>query len=435
MRLAWFGVGAMFATSVLAGTGCSTKSPSPNGDAVHATTQAIQDGTVDSSNTSPFAVGVCPGTGSLGSGNCLGVCSGALILPNVVATARHCIDNTPKQIDCSTNPVFGARRPGSFRITTNVTMGGAASGWYAVQAIAVPDDDHICGNDIALLVLSSSIPAAVAKPVTPGVQYLMWDHDQYSALFIGVGYGKTSPSTDGSGTRRISQPISVLCVPGSDDRPCPPEINAKEFVGGDGVCSGDSGSSAFDYWTFGNGAPVSFGVLSRGGESADGTKCESSIYTRFDAHRDFVLAIAKAASNDWALYPEPSWTAYKPPYQPNTPKKDAGASKDAAPVTKPSGLGFGESCETADQCSSGACSDAGDGTMICSQSCDEGTSCPDGYECRESLCLPPAAPAAPPAAAKTTTSGCAAAPGSSGSWGLAALGAVLAMAAARRRKR
>lgn len=437
MRLAWLGGGVVLGASVLAGAGCSTTPSTPDdGDATRSTKQAIQGGTTDT--TSTFAVGVCNGSGPVNSGNCFGICSGALILPNVVATARHCVDEAPSKIDCSLNGTFGARKTGSFRVTTNTTMGASASGWYGVQSIAIPDGDLLCGDDIALLVLNSSIPSNVAKPIVPGVQYQMWDPDQYVSAFYAIGYGKTSPTaTSSSGTRRISKIISVLCVPGSP-LPCPAGFSAKEFVGGDGICSGDSGSSAYESVNLGNGTPVSFGVLARGGENDEQTECVGSAYTRFDAHRDFVLQVAKAASNNWTLYPEPTWTAYKPP--PVVKPKDAGAdaSKDASTTTKPSKLALGEVCETEGQCESGVCSDQGDGTLLCSQSCDpaDSTSCPDGFECREELCLPATPPAAAPGATTTTTtSGCAAGGRSTASTAWMAGIAALALAAARRRRR
>lgn len=437
MRLAWLGVGGVFAVSALAASGCSTPSASPEESArTGVASQAIQGGTTDS--TSKFAVGVCAQGGSLNSACTGSTCSGALILPNVVATARHCVDQSPQKVDCTANPTFGGRK-GQIRVTTNTTMGAAQSGWYAVavDSVHVPDDDHICGNDIALLVLSEAVPASVAKPIVPGVQYLMWDPDQYAPYFVGIGYGITSPNARDSGTRRKSKPISVLCVPGSPEMPCPAAFNAKEFVGGDGTCSGDSGSSAYEMDSLDKGAPVSFGVLSRGGESDDGTMCVGSVYTRFDAHRDFVLEVAKAASNNWTLYPEPSWTAYKPPATPKP--KDAGAPPADSGTSKPSGLELGEACEKNKDCASKLCADVGDGTLACTQACDEASdsSCPEGFECRESLCLAPPPVAAPPAAATTTTTtGCAASPGSSAlSWCSAIFGAAAVLGAVRRRRR
>jgi len=433
MRSAWLSVGAVW-VMVLASGGCSSRSvEQSDGEKVGSASQEIQNGEIDSTHT--FALGLRSGGG--------GLCSGALILPNVVATARHCVSESPNLIECSKNPTFGALKNGGFAVTTNTSMSGGSgsSGWYRVKSVALPDDDHICGNDIALLVLTSSIPSDVATPIVPGVQYQMWDPDQYEPSFTAIGYGSTSPAGKGSGTRRIKHKISVLCVPGSYTMPCPKGIvSDKEFVAGDGTCSGDSGSGAFETGSMERGAPVSFGVLSRGGESDDKTECLASVYTRFDAHRDFVLKVAKEASNDWELYPEPSWTEYKPP-PPPPPPKDAGAPKDGGSKKKPSLLEDGEVCESSAECESGVCADAGDGTSICASACDDtnGTSCPDGYECRENLCLPPVEPATGPGVTirKTTVTGCSASPGEGfgGTWGMVALGGALAVAAGRRRRK
>jgi MYXO-CTERM domain-containing protein len=448
MRLAWLGMTAMVGAAILMG-GCSSTRAGDNNEKAQSITQAIQGGDIDSTHT--YAVGVCSGV----NGQCFGRCSGALILPNLDATARHCVDdinytNPEKHIICAENPTFGGRK-GGFYVTTNTTMSSFqnAPGFYAVQSVAVPSDNKVCGGDIALLTLTNSVPANIATPVVPNVQYLMWDPARYVPVFAAIGYGNTTATGNDSGTRRIRQLISVFCIPGDTEHPkCPngppPQnidplslISPKEFIGGSGTCSGDSGSSAYEQSSFDKNAPVSFGVLSRGGE--DGTKCEGSVYTRLDSYRDLILQTAKTASANWTKYPEPSWTG---PVVLPAPKVDGGTppKKDGGKTSSGGGgLQIGEACETVTDCATGVCSDPGDGSLVCTQSCDESdaTSCPDGFQCRESLCLPATtAPTSPTNATTTTTEGCSAASSSSStatSWGWMALGVSLLLAARRKR--
>lgn len=438
MRLAWLVGGAVIGV-ILTASACSSSRPEPSDDPTGSVTQEIQDGVLDT--THRYAVGICRGSDRQ---RCIGRCSGALILPNVVATARHCVDDSPEKVDCSSeNPSFGARKPGILTVTTNADMfgmgavDGNGTGWYSVKQIAVPTDNHMCGNDIALLVLNKMVPAAEAKPVTPGVQYLMWDPAaQYSMSFTAIGFGQTSP-TGPSGRRYRRELMRVICVPGSPTRDCPAEtkIPEKEFVGSDGICSGDSGSSAYEARSYDRDEPVSFGVLSRGGEQ-DG-KCVGSVYTRFDAHRDFVVEVAKIASNDWTLYPEPSWTEPKPPPSKEPPKTKPDAGEPAPETGR---LEIGEECTESSQCRTNKCADTGDGTMICTRLCiaQSSSTCPEGYECRDSLCLPALdetpAPAAAPTITKTTTS-CSVGRTSSTSGGWAGVALAVAASAALRRRR
>jgi hypothetical protein len=273
-------------------------------ESVRTRAQPIQYGELD--EKSRFAVGICRTKSA--PGRCIGICSGALILPNVVATARHCVEESALRVDCREAPRFAHRKDGELFVTTRLRMSEGGS-WHAVSAVHTPKDDHVCGNDMALLELEEAIPQKEAKPVTPGVRYMMWDRPRYEATFTAIGYGTTSPDGDGSGVRRKLDLVSVLCIPGSPNLPCPDGFNANEFAGGDGTCSGDSGSSAFERSSFERGDAVSFGVLSRGSVSEDETACVSSVYTRFDAHRDFVVEVAERASAGFTLYPKPAWTA------------------------------------------------------------------------------------------------------------------------------
>src|SRR4051812_4835425 len=64
-------------------------------EATGTSSQGIQGGVTDT--THKFAMGICiGGRNSNGPNGCQGYCSGALIAPNVVVTARHCVDFAPK---------------------------------------------------------------------------------------------------------------------------------------------------------------------------------------------------------------------------------------------------------------------------------------------------------------------------------------------------
>lgn len=431
--------------------GCSQSSPRRDGEdgpKTGAATQAIQGGTNDGT-AHPYVVGVCIGNRP----NC-GICTGTLILPNLVVTARHCVQQTNEQIHCGTD-TFGAAEPVNF-VTTYDEIFQTTKNWHAVKAINVPKPDGVCGNDIALLTLQDPIPSSEATPIIPGVQYPMGDV-RYSHSFAAIGYGKISPAeppasaqcfgtgadyTKCPGKRRIRQHIPVICIPGDENIPCPTDADTlaalkdSEFVGGDGTCQGDSGSGAFETTSFGNGVPVTFGVLSRGGTSTDGTTCVSPIYTRLDKWRDFIVQGAMAASNNWTLYPKPvpDWTIFVPPPVPGSPDggPEAGPKK---PTTSPNGT----ECADNTECASKLCADIGGGSKACTDACDETvtpTTCAEGYTCKASVCVVAAttAPAAP--SSSTTTSGCAIGPArTASSWSMVGLVAATALLLGARRRR
>ena len=365
--------------------GCSTSSKD---EQPVSNVSAVQGGETDT--THKFAVGVCDGTAP---GRCQGICSGALILPNLIATARHCVSNSPELINCQEYPTFGADKT-TLYITTNTSMfggSGSSAGWYKSKKIFRPADNHVCGNDIALIQIETSVPESEAKPITPNIQHQMWDSKYFVPSFTAVGYGRTAPANGsfaGEGTRRILGNIDVRCIPGSPTIDCPPQLNEAEFVGGDGICQGDSGSSAYDQASFDAEAPISFGVLSRGGASPDGTQCQGSLYSRFDAHRDFVLAAAKEASENWTKYPEPSWTG--------TP--DAAPGGTTKPVKKAKD---GETCKKSRDCESNKCVQDADGVRTCAKNCsDDESVCGDGMVCSDGACMPaPEESAAPSSSA------------------------------------
>lgn len=342
-------------------------------------TSAIQDGKSDSSRAHNFAVGIASRYGA--------VCSGTLIAPNLVLTARHCVvppDGT-EAVTCKDS--FGKNAPASkLFVSTEPTLRGAKK-FYPAKEITTPVETGFCGNDIALIQLEENIPASEAEPATPVVQFSMTDRTKIGRQITAMGYGNTSPSSKDSGTRRIREDIDILCVPGDKSYECKGRYAAmlesdKEFVTAGYVCSGDSGSGAFEQSSFKKGTPYVLGALSRGPQSE--SRCLAAIYSRTDAHADMIIAAGEKAAAAGG-YPKPAWLS--PPIE-EAPSEEPSASTVCE----------GETCTATDATE------------------------PD--------------PAPVTTTVKRTTAGCAAAPSSTspGSFGIVAVAGVAALVMGRRRR-
>ncbi|HKQ70884.1 MAG TPA: trypsin-like serine protease [Polyangiaceae bacterium] len=231
------------------------------------------------------------------------LCSGVLLAPNLVVTARHCVA-----------VVLGADGMANDRAqdADQVACGDARFGtWRTLDHIAVftdavvrsegpfvrpveltaPDDDVVCGSDVAAMLLASPLAAA---PVAPNLAERVAPGD----VFLAIGYGARAPGTS-AGRRLRRDGLRVVCRGAgcaTTASGAPPFVANSEWMGNAGPCAGDSGGGAFD--TTGR----LTGILSRGGDA----DCGAPVYAQIDANAAWLRSVARRAAAVGA-FPLPIW--------------------------------------------------------------------------------------------------------------------------------
>lgn len=287
---------------LLLATACSTevadrRDPSAPEGATRRVAQGIVNGVPDTAGSNSVVF-------ILMNGSKQDFCTGTLIAPNLVLTARHCVAEIGGNSECGT---FSKQMsPSALSIAVGVNPGAAVATATKVIVDSAKANSG-CSNDIALFQLDKDVPGAVVSKV------------RLTSLTVGEAAKTAGYGDDGSGTptsgRFVKTGITIDSVgPASysyktkNGQALPVTVPPGEVVTGESTCFGDSGGPLFDA------AGNVIGVTSRGIDES----CidRPSIYSDTASHAQMITAAAVAAGH---------------PLQPADPLPGAGTPGDADP--------------------------------------------------------------------------------------------------------
>jgi secreted trypsin-like serine protease len=208
-------------------------------------------------------------------------CSGTLIAPNLVLTARHCVSELTDDGACG--GIDQDYPPETMAIETGVGADGNDPDAQVVQIFHGPDHDLDCGNDVAFLELDHDLDIAPRTiRFTPPVV-------GEEVKVVGYGIDENEQPTPGRFQRTG---MSVLALAGTNYTYTQADGNSEDVevppgtvLTSEGACHGDSGGPLFDS----SGAIL--GVVHSGGLQEDVCVDSPDIFVLLQQHEALIRSI------------------------------------------------------------------------------------------------------------------------------------------------
>lgn len=265
---------------VLLGAGCVKRQQMPDERMVRAVEQETSSGVVAIATTMSDAP------------SHITLCSGALVAPNLVLTARHCVS---RAVTATPSCDARGRSHNGDHLAEDVDPQSIAiyTGTHVRPDVDVPvaravrtlhpTGQVLCDSDVAFLVLDRPIQNATILSMRMHAPVETGD------VVVPVGFGGGPLNVVGHKVARSKS--TVLATGPSANATTGAVLGPREFEVDQATCRGDSGGPAIDVMT---GEIV--GVVSRGGScSATG----NHVYTRVDAYKRLAGAAFSAAEREW----------------------------------------------------------------------------------------------------------------------------------------
>jgi V8-like Glu-specific endopeptidase len=225
----------------------------------------------------------------VGANGTFELCSGAVLAPNVVLTARHCVTkNITTSVACDQDGrsanglhVAGDQEPGNIGVYVGSSPSFAQRPVAVARAIVAPQGPYLCDSDIALVILDHALTNVqpLAVRLDAGARA--------GETIRSVGYGQNDDQMP-IGTRFRRAGVAVLAQ-GQTISASKTPLGPHEFEVGESICQGDSGGPAISELT---GAVI--GVVSRGGGCDQNFGHIYTTTTGFEDLFDQAFTLAKA---------------------------------------------------------------------------------------------------------------------------------------------